>query len=1128
MSEDPIERGLAEAFGGGGVQRPVASVLRALQARANSILGVHLDAQDDDDAQVKVTDEVKALRDPSGRYQILGEIGRGGVGIVYKGRDSDLGRDVAMKVLKDEYADRPDVLARFVEEAQIGGQLQHPGIVPVYELGLHAGERPYFAMKLVKGETLAAQLARRSDPAQDRRRLLGIFEQVCQTMAYAHARRVIHRDLKPTNVMIGAFGEVQVIDWGFAKVMPKGGVADETESLTRASERSVIETVRSAPGSGSNSVAGSVLGTPAYTSPEQANGDVERMDRRSDVFGLGAILCEILTGEAPYREADGDLVRQAAMGALDGALERLRKCGADPALVTLCTECLARARRARPESAAEVAERVSAYLTSVEERAREAELRAAEARYRHRTTLLSTGVGLVVVMLAAGAWIWNADQAETRRAEAMQRVAGAMSTASGARGQAQAAGLDAVRWAAAVSSAEQVVALTDSVDVDANARAEAESLLGRIRSESWDAEAEAQRLERDARMRERLVEVRIPIEDQLRVDGWEERESRRLDAEYASAFTEYLGGESLLEMSIESTLESMRLGDIEVELSTSLDHWFLTRQNLPDSGVLSYRTGTARIRELAMLLDPNEHWRSRLRDLLPDAYGAVAELRRLADEADFESLTPAGCHVLSEALCQAGDKPATVRVLRRAQELHPQDFDLCYGLAMHLELLPEPDWQGALDTYRIAHALKPEHKSALHRQGVALENLGRHADAEQVFRRGLARDPTDSHLMRHVGVALAAQGRSEAAMDFFQRALEAAPGEADSYKMIGAQFLEAGRFDEAIETYYSAIVLAPTLAVHHFNLGTALLEAGENEAAVQSLQRALELDPRYASAHANLGNALSNLNDMDRAAASYERALELGLEDSWIHFNLGNSLRRLGKPRKAAESFERAIECYARALEIQPNHARTHHNLGVTLEAVGRFEDAIESYRNALDADPQLGSSRRRLMRLEGADDLEEVLTGRREAESSDQWDVAVLIGCQAGRWAEVVTLTEETLSRSPELIDSGSSWGAYNPACAAALLAADSSSGTTADERARVRHLALTWLARESERWQVWIAEGGDRAALAGERLAQAASDPDFASVRDDALEELPAAERDAWEELWSEIGRARGEGRR
>jgi hypothetical protein len=120
------------------------------------------------------------------RYQILGELARGGVGVVLKGHDVDLGRDVAMKVLLQEHADNEAVHERFVEEAQIGGQLQHPGIVPVYEMGLQADERPYFTMKLVKGRTLAEILADRQDVSSGLRRFVTIFEQVCQTMAYAH------------------------------------------------------------------------------------------------------------------------------------------------------------------------------------------------------------------------------------------------------------------------------------------------------------------------------------------------------------------------------------------------------------------------------------------------------------------------------------------------------------------------------------------------------------------------------------------------------------------------------------------------------------------------------------------------------------------------------------------------------------------------------------------------------------------------------------------------------------------------------------------------------------------------------------------------------------------------------
>ncbi len=179
-------------------------------------------------------------RDGPGRYQLLCEIARGGMGAILKGRDLDLGRELAIKVLLEPHRGDPEVVRRFVEEAQIGGQLQHPGVVPVYELGTFPDRRPYFAMKLVQGRTLAALLRERTSPAQDLPRLLGIFEQVCQTMAYVHARGVIHRDLKPSNVMVGSFGEVQVMDWGLAKVLSQAGIADEagrTRSRRQSSGR---------------------------------------------------------------------------------------------------------------------------------------------------------------------------------------------------------------------------------------------------------------------------------------------------------------------------------------------------------------------------------------------------------------------------------------------------------------------------------------------------------------------------------------------------------------------------------------------------------------------------------------------------------------------------------------------------------------------------------------------------------------------------------------------------------------------------------------------------------------------------------------------------------------------------
>lgn len=337
---------------------------------------------------------------------VQGILGEGGVGAVHKGHGTDLGRDVAMKFLHERYANEPTILHRFVEEAQIGGQLQHPGIVPVYELGISAG-RPFFTMKIVKGETLARKLSGRASPAVERRAFLTIFEDVCQTMAYAHARGVVHRDLKPANIMIGAFGEVQVVDWGMGKVLQSGGVADEMRATARRAQDTVVETARSA-GHDTQSVVGSVMGTPAYMAPEQARGDVEAMDERSDVFALGAILCEILTGEPPYAGTLQEQISMAAMGRLGGAHERLAASEAPADLIDLAMMCLIPAPAARPQSASAVTDAVHAHLAAEEQRAHAAAVRTASLKRTQKLVIALMAVFAAGLVASLGFW-WDAN-----------------------------------------------------------------------------------------------------------------------------------------------------------------------------------------------------------------------------------------------------------------------------------------------------------------------------------------------------------------------------------------------------------------------------------------------------------------------------------------------------------------------------------------------------------------------------------------------------------------------------------------------------------------------------------------------------------------------------------------------
>ncbi len=245
----------------------------------------------------------------AGKYEIERRLGRGGMGDVWLAVDRDLRREVAIKTIRDATDDGD--LARFVFEAQVTGQLEHPNIVPVYELGLRAEDRqPFLVLKRVRGRALDEVLEAirhggptgvgridevLDDPAAALARLLDVFAAICQALAYAHSRGVVHRDLKPANVMVGEFGEVQIMDWGLAKVVgrPEGARIPMTDrGLARADRTS----------------AGSILGTPIYMPPEQARGEIDRIDERSDVYSLGAMLYEMLSLARPF-QAGQDLRR---------------------------------------------------------------------------------------------------------------------------------------------------------------------------------------------------------------------------------------------------------------------------------------------------------------------------------------------------------------------------------------------------------------------------------------------------------------------------------------------------------------------------------------------------------------------------------------------------------------------------------------------------------------------------------------------------------------------------------------------------------------------------------------------------------------------------------------------------
>jgi serine/threonine protein kinase len=404
-------------------------------------------------------------------YRITAEIARGGMGRVYAAFDETLDREVAIKTLLPG-ADAE----RFVTEAKITARLPHPAIPPVHALGTLPDGTPWLAMKLIHGQTLAELLKDRSDLKDDQPRYIQIFEQIAQAVGFAHSRGIIHRDLKPLNVMVGEFGEVQVMDWGLAKELPSRDLANaddlncdraNADALSRDADdpsrdranaddpsRDLVnadDLSRDRKGAGNRradalrppsdqkasgqrelpgetperTAAGTILGTPGYMAPEQARG--EAVDRRADVFALGSILATILTGQPAFvGNSKWEILDKSARADLADVMTRLDACTADAELIALCKRCLSAKPEDRPRDGQAVAIEVAAYRASVEQRLQQAETERARAEtqaaeQRKRRRVVQGAGALITAVLLAGLAVslWQMNRAIVAEREAV-------------------------------------------------------------------------------------------------------------------------------------------------------------------------------------------------------------------------------------------------------------------------------------------------------------------------------------------------------------------------------------------------------------------------------------------------------------------------------------------------------------------------------------------------------------------------------------------------------------------------------------------------------------------------------------------------------------------------------------
>jgi len=1041
------------------------------------------------------------------RYVRTRYVGAGGLGSVWEAYDQHLDRYVAIKAPLWELADLSQVQARLKREARVTAGLEHPAIVTVHELCSTEEAGPFYVMRLVHGRRLEDVIRDYHDNGPGKNsgehrllwnELLRRFITVCGAMAYAHARGVIHRDLKPQNILVGDFGETIVLDWGLARKLGAGpesrGVEPDQEIRPFASESD------------------GVVGTLAYMSPEQARGAA---DARSDIFCLGAILYSILAGRPPYFAEEGE-DQGSLRTRIDEARYRLPrelKPSASRDLEAVCLKAMAPDPMSRYASASELGDEVARYLTDEPVTAwLEPFLDSARRWARRNRTTVAAAVAAVLVALVAGSsgWAWIVHQRALREAETARVVQEALDEATLARGRARG---DLPGLTEALQSARRAEALTRNGTAGPGLRDRVQAVLTQLERERAAAAQRTEELARDRRLEQRLETVRGN-----RSEHWD---WKRTDAEYEAVFHEF--GLDLERLDSQQAGAWIAQRSDPVDLASYLDDWALVRRQVRgEKDDASWH----KLLAVAGLADPDP-WRAALR--MQIGRDDLAALRRLADdEKALDAQKAPGLVLLARALTDRGDRARSERVLGRARRLQPDDFWVNFDLH-------KLSWNGgsydrpeeAVRFGSIAVALRPRSFSAHLDLGIALGCRGKAEEAVAELREALHLQPDSAMAHADLGNALIGLGKPQEAIVELREALRLHPNFALAHNSLGTALSDLGKLDEAIAAYRDALRLEPDSAEAHTNLGSALGGQGKLAEMFSEYREALRIRPDYAVAHNNLGNALDDQGKLDEAIAELRKALRIQPDYSDARYNLGIALTHQGK-------LDEAVDEYRMALRLAPDDAETHCNLGQVLQRQGKLREALEELRKG----HALGSKRpnwpypsaqavreaERYVELEGG--LPAFLGGQRKPIDPRETVSLAEVCSWKQLYAASARFWRDAFQATPALAEDLGAVHRYNAACAAVL----ASSGNGRDdppldqnERARWRTQALAWLKADLIAWvKVLESNKPDSHVRVRQALAHWKEDHALAGVRHQAaLGRLPADEQNTWQDFWSEVDR-------